>query len=495
MAKGEPFWMENSALCVEFSLFLHILNERTIILSINDDNQNQIMKRNLIRNTGLMIAAVMLAVTVKAQDSGTVLKLTLDDALKIAVSENPTIKVAEQQIEVKKISKDEAWQSLLPSADFSGTIQYTVLAPMMSLGSMGKIKMGQDNTSTWNGQFQVSLPIFAPTVYATMNLTKSDLENAVEQSRSSKLDLVNQVTKAYYQVILAQDSYDVLCKSLEQAEKNFNVVKSLYELGGTSEYDKISTEVQFRSLNPTVIQARNAVTLAKLQLMVLMGIDPETEIVIEGSLEDYENQLYGEALQAGNYSLENNTSMRQLKLNETMLNQTLKVQKQIFLPTLALAGTYSLQSLQNTDWNIGQYDWAKSSSIVLSLSIPIFRMGNFTKLRSTKLQISQLNENIGYTEKQLNIQVKSYVDNMKANAEQVASNREAIEQAEKGREIASKRYEIGKGTILELNNSEVSLTQAKLTYSQSIYNYLAAKADLDKVLGDDSKIPAQDNEQ
>ena len=444
------------------------------------------MKRFLLVKTGFLIAAVMLCAVVRAQEAGTVVNLTLDDALKIALSENPTIKVAEQQIEVKKISKDEAWQALLPSVDFSGTIQYTVLAAVMKLnmgGQVNSFKMGQDNTSTWNGQFQVSLPLFAPTVYATMNLTKSDLDNAVEQSRSSKLDLVNQVTKAYYQVILAQDSYDVLCKSLEQAEKNFNVVKSLYELGGTSEYDKISAEVQLRSLNPTVIQARNAVTLAKLQLMVLMGIDPETEIVIEGSLEDYEDRLYGEALTSGDFSLANNTNMRQLKLNEVMLNQSLKVQKMNFMPTLALAGTYAFQSLYNKDWNIGQYEWAKSSSIVLSLSVPIFRMGNFTKIRSTKLQISQLSENIGYTEKQLNIQARSYVDNMKANAEQVASNREAIEQAEKGREIASKRYEIGKGTILELNNSEVSLTQAKLTYSQSIYNYLAAKADLDKVLG------------
>ena len=463
------------------------------------------MKRGFIVRVGLMFVSAWIAVgtVVLAQEpaqSGT-LRITLDDAIRVALSDNPTIKVAEQQIEVKKISKDEAWQSLLPSVDFNGTIQYTLLAAVMKLdmGAMGggvrEMKMGQDNTSTWNGQFQVSLPLFAPTVYATMNLTKSDLENAVEQSRSSKLDLVNQVTKAYYQVILAQDSYDVLCKSYEQAEKNFNVVNSLYELGGTSEYDKISAEVQLRSLNPTVIQARNAVTLAKLQLMVLMGIDPETEIEIEGSLEDYEEQLYVEALGSSNYSLENNTNMRQLKLNETMLNQTLKVQKQNFLPTLALSGSYAFQSLYNKDWNVGQYDWAKSSSIVLSLSVPIFRMGNFTKLRSTKLQISQLNENIAYTEKQLNIQARSYVDNMKANAEQVASNHEAIEQAEKGREIASKRYEIGKGTILELNNSEVQLTQAKLTYSQSIYNYLAAKADLDKVLGDESKIPAPSEKQ
>lgn len=443
------------------------------------------MKRGILRKTCLLVAAVLVAGPgASAQETGAdaALNLSLAQALEIALSENPTIKVAEQQIEVKKVSKNEAWQALLPSADFSGSVQYTLLAPVMKLNGM-EFKMGADETSTWNGQFQVSLPLFAPTVYATMNLTKSDLQNAVEQSRSSKLDLINQVTKAYYQVILAQDSYDVLCKSLEQAQKNFDVVKSLYELGGTSEYDKISAEVQLRSLNPTVIQARNAVTLSKLQLKVLMGLDPEYEIVIDGSLEDYEDLLYNEALSAGSFSLENNTNMRQLKMNETMLNQTLRVQKMNFMPTLALAGTYQLQSMQNADWNIGNYNWVKSSSIVLSLSVPIFRMGNFTKIRSTKLQISQLKENIDYTEKQLSIQARSYIDNMKANAEQVASNHEAIEQAEKGREIASKRYEIGKGTILELNNSEVSLTQAKLTYSQSIYNYLAAKADLDKVLG------------
>ena len=83
------------------------------------------------------------------------------------------------------------------------------------------------------------------------------------------------------------------------------------------------------------------------------------------------------------------------------------------------------------------------------------------------------------------MQVKSYLDNMAASTEQVISNREAVVQAEKGRLIAEKRYEIGKGTILELNSSEVALTQAQLTYNQSIYDYLTAKADLDKVLGRD----------
>ena len=99
------------------------------------------MKRDFLRRAGFLIAAALFAVAVNAQETGGALKLTLDDALKIALSENPTIKVAEQQIEVKKISKDEAWQALLPSADFSGTIQYTVLAAVMKLNGM-EFKMG-----------------------------------------------------------------------------------------------------------------------------------------------------------------------------------------------------------------------------------------------------------------------------------------------------------------------------------------------------------------
>ena len=132
------------------------------------------MKRGFLRKTGLLIAAALVAgMGANAQQTGedAALNLSLAQALEIALSENPTIKVAEQQIEVKKISKNEAWQALLPSADFSGSVQYTLLAPVMNLNGM-EFKMGADETSTWNGQFQVSLPLFAPTVYATMNLTK-----------------------------------------------------------------------------------------------------------------------------------------------------------------------------------------------------------------------------------------------------------------------------------------------------------------------------------
>ena len=413
--------------------------------------------------------------------------LTLDKAIEIALAENPTIVIADKQIQLKEVSRKEAWQTLLPSADLSGSIQYTVLAAEMKLNGQS-FKMGKDDTYTWNGQMQVSLPLFAPTVYATMNLTKTDLDNAVEQSRSSKLDLVNQVTKAYYQYILAQDSYEVLQKSYEQSSRNYEVINNMYQLGSASEYDKISAEVQMREIHPTVISARNAVNLAMLQLKVLMGVTSDVDFEISSSLEDYEGELSTELYQADVYSLDNNTSLRQLTLNENMLRQTLKIQKTNFMPTLALVGSYAFQSLYNDNLRLGNYDWGKSSSLVLSLSVPIYRASNFTKLKSTKLQISQLAETRKNTERQLEMQVRTYLDNMSASVEQISSNKEAVAQAEKGYEIARKRYEIGGGTILELNNSEVRVVTAELTYRQSIYDYLAAKSDLDKVLGKDELI-------
>ena len=116
--------------------------------------------------------------------------LTLDKAIELALSENPTMKVAEKEIELKEVSKTEAWQNLLPTVSLNGTVTYNIKVAEIKT-SMGSFKMGMDDSNTWNGALQVSLPLYAPAVYKTMSLTKSDLELAVEKGRGSKIDLVS----------------------------------------------------------------------------------------------------------------------------------------------------------------------------------------------------------------------------------------------------------------------------------------------------------------
>lgn len=417
-----------------------------------------------------------------AQETTHTMHLTLDKAIELALSDNPTIKVAEQEIQLKEVSKKEAWQNLLPSVTLDGTISYSIKVAEIKT-SMGSFKMGMDDSNTWNGALNVSLPLYAPAAYRTITMTKRDIELAVEKSRGSKIDMVNQVTKAYYQLMLAQDSYAVLQDNYKQAQLNYDIVKARFEQGRVSEYDKISAEVQVRSAWPNVVSGENAVELAKLQLKVLMGITANVDLVIDDKLINYENEMQKSTADAATISLDNNSTLRQLDLNGELLNQTRKMLKTNFQPTLALVGSYQYQSMSNTNWEVHNYNWSNASSLSLSLSIPIFKASNFTKLKSNKIQQWQLAENRLNTERMLRMQAQSYIDNMTSSAEQIESNKEAVELAQKGLEISQKRYEVGKGTILELNNSQVSLTNVQLTYNNSIYNYLVAKSDLQAVLG------------
>ena len=432
--------------------------------------------------TAMALCAFGFAKAQTEQTTQNTLTLTLDKALEIALDENPTIKVAAEEIALKKVASKEAWQSLLPEASLNGSLDHTIKAAEMKLNDMS-FKMGQDGTNTANAGLSINLPLFAPAVYRAMSMTKTDIELAVEKSRASELDLINQVTKAYYQLMLAQDSYEVLQGSYKLAEDNFNVVNAKYQQGAVSEFDKISAEVQMRSIKPNVISAANVVTLAKLQLKVLMGITADVDIKTDDNLTNYESMLFANQLKEEDMSLENNTTMKQFELNMKLLEKNVKSLKTNFMPTLSMSFSYQYQSLYNPNINFFDYTWSNSSSLMFNLSIPLYRASNFTKVKSARIQMRQLDWNRIDTERKLNMQVVSYRNNMTASSEQVVSNKENVMQAEKAVQIAGKRYEVGKGTVLELNSSQVSLTQAQLTYNQSIYDYLVAKADLDQVLG------------
>ena len=450
-----------------------------------------------------------------------VLQLDLNQAIEVALSENPTIIVAGQEIEKKQYAKKGIISQLLPQLSASAGYTRTLKKQVMYMGSGGSggfaemltkplieltkplydelgmqmppigndeeassdggMSVGLDNN--WSGGFSLSLPIFAPTLYKSIQLSAVDIELAAEQARASKQDLVNQVSKAYFQLLLAQDSYEVLKQSYKQAEDNFEIVNNKYQQGLVSEYDKIRAEVQVRNLNPSLIQAKNAVTLTKLQLKVLIGVDSDKDVSISGQLSDYETDLYADYMRMDTSLLVNNSSLIQMDLQGKMLLKNYEMNKTEFLPNVSLSAVYQWSAMNN-DFKIKDYVWNPYSTVGVTISIPIFTGGSRTfKMKQTKIQMNQLEWNRINLRRNLNMQAESYLNNMQQSVEQLASNKENVNQALKGRTIAQKRYEVGKGTILELNDSELALTQSKLTYTQSIYDFLVAKSDLDLVFG------------
>jgi len=421
----------------------------------------------------------------KAQDT---LKLDLKQAINIGLSKSPTIKIADKQLQRVDYSNKEKIAALYPNISASGSYQRALKKQRMFFSFPGMpanpdgIEVGQDNTFV--GGISASLPIVSPTLWATLKMNEVDLQMANETARSSEINLINQITKAYYTILMMQDSHSVFEQNYKNTEASARIIADKYKLGSVSEFEWLRADVQLRNALSNTISAESAVEMSKLQLKTLMGLDLSTEIKLEGKLKEYEQALYNEMLNVDTTQLAKNTDLKQFDLRLDQMQKSIEVQKSTWLPTLAGSINYQYMSMANDDIALANYRWFPTSNAAISLSIPIFQGGaKHYKSKQLKLQMDEMNLQKQNLKKNLELQANMYVDNMKKSIDKIQSNKKGLQQAEKAVTISRKMYEEGVATFLDLSNSELNLLQAGLSYNQSIFDFISAKADLEKLLG------------
>ena len=420
-----------------------------------------------------------------AQDT---LKLNLKQAIEIGLSKSPTIKIADKQLERVDYSNKEKIAALYPNISASGSYQRALKKQRMFFSFPGMpanpdgIEVGQDNTFV--GGISAQVPIISPTLWATLKMNETDLQLANENARSSEIQLVNQITKAYYTILMMQDSYQVFDRSYRNTAESARIIADKFKLGGVSEFEWLRADVQLRNALSNTISAESAVAMSKLQLKTLMGIDLNVEIKLIGSLGDYEKSLFAEMLSVDANALNKNTDLKQLDLRMEQLQKSIEVQKSTWLPSLNASINYQYMSMANDDIALANYRWFPTSNAAISLSIPIFQGGaKHYKSKQLQLQTQEMNLQKVNLKKNLELQANIYIDNMKKSIEKIGSNKKGLEQAEKAVAISKKMYEVGAATYLDQSNSELALIQAGLSYNQSIFDFISAKADLEKILG------------
>ena len=217
------------------------------------------MSRKMMLVT-FMVLPFLAARPVLAQDT---LKLDLGKALEIALSENPTVKVADKEIQKKKYARKGSYASLFPQISFAGDYNRTLKKQVMYMDfDMGEgFEVGRSNN--WSLGFNASMPLVNASLWKSLSISALDVELAVEQARSSKIAMVNQVKKSFYAVLLASDSYRVFKQSYDNAMENYLDIKRKYEQGTVAEYDLIRADVTVKNTEPNLLQAENSLTLAK----------------------------------------------------------------------------------------------------------------------------------------------------------------------------------------------------------------------------------------
>ena len=427
---------------------------------------------------GIATVPAMAQETPSATADSETLVLTLEQALEIALSENPTVKIADETIQAKKYAKKGTYAALWPDISASGSFQRYIEKPSFHI--MGQtVKMG--TTNTVSGGLQAAMPLVNAQLWKSLKLSAMDVELAVEQARSSRIDMIEQVSKAFYQILLAKDSYEVYKRVYDNAVENHKIVEKKYAVGAVSEYDFIRSKVTVSNAEPNVFEAENSIIVALWQMKALLGLDLDKNIDCAGKLADYESAM--SARIDTPTTLANNSTMRQFDIQERMLNQSLKMQRATNLPSLNASINYMVNAMDET-LALAHYKWMGSSTALVSLSVPIFSGGkrraaiNQAKINLTTLQLQREN-----TERQLHTAIMQYESSMQTSLKQYHASSENISQAKRGYDIAVKRYEVGGGTLVDVDNSQLAYTQAELSRSTAIFNYLINQVALDKIKG------------
>ena len=439
------------------------------------------MKRLVFRVLTLVtIAAVPMAV--KAQDSSSTgsgtLRLTLNDALEIALSENNTIKIADMTVEKTGYAQKGSYAALYPNVSVSGSYQRTLKKQVMVMdmgGQTMEIKVGRDNNI--NASATASMPLVNASLWESLKLSGMDVELAVEQARSSKISMIKQVKQAFYAVLLAQKSLEVVTQVYDNAQRNYEKTLQRFNVGKASEVERLRSEVTMMNAEPSVSSAESAVLLATWQLKAVMGVDLNTEVEVVGDLNDYTDQML--APYVPDDDLSSNSTLLQLDIQRRMLESTIKMQKKQYLPTLAASINYNYSAMGDSELS-----WFPSSTAAVSLSIPVF--DGFQKrynIKQSKVSKNMLDLQRIDTERNLSITIRNFNDQMALCIKNYEAANATVGIAQKSYDISEKMFEVGKATQIELNDAQVSLMQAQLTQAQAVYDFMVTKASLDELIG------------
>ena len=422
---------------------------------------------------------LMVAVTSAMTASSQTLNVTLDECIRIALNDNPTIIVADMEIERVDYSKKQTLGQLFPQVNFTANYNRTLAKQTMVMMDQ-EFKVGTDNQHSVG--FQGSLPIIVPALWKSIKLSDTQILQNIENARSSRLSLVNQVKNAYYALLLARDSKRVIEANHETALLTADVFKKQYEIGVASEYDMTRAHVAATTLEPSILDAENSITALKLQLKVLMGMDVALDIEPVESLDDFKYKIYENTLNVDT-SLVNNTNLRQLDLQTDYLNQALKVQKMSWAPTLNGTINYMWNSMSNGS-PFKNFNWNPYSQAGLALSWNLFSGGQrYYKQKQAEIAVREMKWQRENLTRGLNSQVQTQLNSIKSNLKQIESNAASVALAEKSNNIIQESFKLGVGTFLQIQDTQNALLGARLSYYQAIYNLLVSQSDLELLLG------------
>ena len=303
---------------------------------------------------------------------------------------------------------------------------------------------------------------------------------------STKIDVVANVSKAFYDLLLSQRQLDIINQDIARLQRNLRDATSRYQAGVVDKIDSKQATIGLNNSLASRKQLQESVNSRTAYLKQLMGYVPQKPLAVSYDSVQLVRQLVIDTNQIVNVN--NRIEYSMLETQKNLNNVNVSYYKYGFLPSLSAVGSYSLQYFNSSVSNLYK-DAFPTSLVGLNISIPIFqgtrRLQNLSKAR---LQVKRTDLDLENTRNAINTEYTQALANYKSNFTNYKALGENVELAKDVYNVVSLQYREGIKTYLDLIVAQTDLRTASLNYYNALFQLLSSKVDLQRALG---TIPVQ----
>lgn len=405
------------------------------------------------------------------------LSLSLYEAGQYALEYNKTLKNAALAVDAAREVVSESVAMGLPQVD--ANVDYSNF-----LGAEIEIKFGEENPvtripfkPTSNLGLTIGQLIFSGNYIVGLQTARIYKELSERSYDKTELDIKEQVTGSYYAVLVAEESYDIIGRNLDNIRDTYNKTNALYSVGMAEITDVEQMAVQVTSLENAAKSAQRQIELAYNLLRLQLGVSAETGLTLTESMDEILLRINFEATLAEQFDLGENIDYQIMNTQQMLSEKQVQLEKMNYLPTVS--GFYSrTEKILKPD-----FDMTPPNLVGLQMTIPIFSSGS----RKSKLDQARINHETTLNNKalltdQLLIQEKQFRFNLRTGIEQYESQKQNVEVSKRVYDNINLKYQQGLVSSLDLTTANNNYLQAESSYINALLGLLNAQLELDKLL-------------
>jgi outer membrane protein TolC len=298
---------------------------------------------------------------------------------------------------------------------------------------------------------------------------------------STKIDVVSNVSKAFYDVLLSQRQLDIINGDIARLQRNLRDANSRYQAGVTDKIDAKQATIGLNNSLATRKQLQESVNSRVAYLKQLMGYYPQKPLTVAYDSVRLQREIAVDTNQTLNVN--NRIEYSLLETQKNLQNINVSYYKYGFLPSLSAIGSYNLLYFNDKVSNLYR-DAYPTSLVGLSLALPIFQGGKrLQNLSKARLQVKRVDLDLENTRNSINTEYVQALANYKSNLSNYRFLGENVELAKDVYKVVSLQYREGIKTYLDLIVAQTDLRTAELNYYTALFQLLSSKIDLQRALG------------